>query len=277
MDIYSYVNSVRKEGYAQKLMPTPLSTIRIPQVLESAGVAKNMARLRVLTTAGVITALLLFCMIVWVKQSSVKISFETSHQSSEPSSGTGSLGTSGLSASKMIYFVADRFEMISSGAVTPAQLQEQSVLTNWYGRRYRISRTLIRAIIQEAYMSAAKNRLDPHLVLAVIAIESGFNPYAESKVGAKGLMQVLPSAHPEKLSAYSSDDDLLLPLENIKVGTQVLRQYLKEQGSVELALKKYVGSINQNTDNGYAAKVLEESAQIKTLLDKKSDVIALNL
>ncbi len=277
MKIYSYVNSVRKAANAQKLMPTPLTSIRIPQASEAAGVTKNMARLRVLMTAGVIAAVLLSGLFVWAKQSSVKMSFEANHQSSELSAGTGSSDTSGLSASKMLSFVADRFEMISSGAVTPAQLQEQSVLTNWYGRRYRISRTLIRAIIQEAYVSAAKNHLDPHLVLAVISIESGFNPYAESKVGAKGLMQVLPSAHPEKLRAYSSDDDLLLPLENVKIGTQVLRQYLKEQGSVELALKKYVGSINQSTDNGYAAKVLEESARIKTLLDKNSDVIALNL
>ena len=115
-----------------------------------------------------------------------------------------------------------------------------------------------------AYRAAESNRLDALLVLAVMAIESRYNPVAESVVGAKGLMQVIPKYHQEKLFEHGGDHALLEPEVNIQVGAQILREYQRRFGDIETALQQYAGALDEPTSQ-YANKVLAEKARLDAL------------
>jgi hypothetical protein len=91
-----------------------------------------------------------------------------------------------------------------------------------------------------------------------MAIESSFNPLAESRVGAKGLMQVLPKANGDKFHAHGGLDAVLNPVANIQVGAKILKDFIRRGGSVEAGLKLYVGAGNMTSDLGYGNKVLQE-------------------
>ncbi len=108
-----------------------------------------------------------------------------------------------------------------------------------------------------------KAKVDPTLILAIMAIESSFNPFAQSSVGAQGLMQVMTQVHDEKYSAFGGSLAAFDPLTNLRVGVQVLRECIaKAGGDVELGLKFYVGAANLPTDGGYADKVMGERAAL---------------
>jgi soluble lytic murein transglycosylase-like protein len=109
--------------------------------------------------------------------------------------------------------------------------------------------------------------VDPLLVLAVISVESRFNPVAESTVGAKGLMQVIPKYHLEKLSDHGGEQALLDPNVNIMVGTQILREYQRRLGDTEAALQMYAGAFDEPSP-AYANKVLAEKARLEAVRQK---------
>jgi soluble lytic murein transglycosylase-like protein len=81
---------------------------------------------------------------------------------------------------------------------------------------------------------AAKYRLEPALVHAVITAESGYNPIAVSEDGAVGLMQVLSDTADDY-----ADSDLCDPLQNIEVGTRHLSRLLYEYRNISHALAAY--------------------------------------
>jgi hypothetical protein len=109
----------------------------------------------------------------------------------------------------------------------------------------------------------AKAKVEPTLVLAIMAIESSFNPFAQSHVGAQGLMQVMTSVHNDKYAAFGGNLAAFDPLTNLRVGVQVLRDCMaRAGGDVELGLKYYVGAANLPNDGGYADKVLGEQAAL---------------
>ncbi|MCY1231921.1 Transglycosylase SLT domain protein [compost metagenome] len=99
----------------------------------------------------------------------------------------------------------------------------------------------------------------------MIAIESSFNPYAESGVGAQGLMQVMTKVHQDKYEAVGGVAAALNPYANIKIGALVLKDCIARAGSLEGGLKYYVGATTA-TDGGYGAKVLAERARLRQLL-----------
>lgn len=83
------------------------------------------------------------------------------------------------------------------------------------------------------------------LILAIINRESTFNPVAVSKAGARGLMQIMTSIHKEKLEEMGINAYQATHIDNnIRLGCWILRDYYEETGSMEEALKKYVGSDN---------------------------------
>ena len=93
--------------------------------------------------------------------------------------------------------------------------------------------------------------LDPHLVLAVIDIESRFRKYAVSRAGARGLMQVMPFWVRE---IGEPGHNLFHERTNLRYGCTILRHYLdRERGNVVNALGRYNGSLGQPE---YPAKVL---------------------
>jgi len=147
--------------------------------------------------------------------------------------------------------------------------QQQSV-TNWLSKRYHVSNDATNMLVSEAYLTAKDIKLDPLLILSVMAIESGLNPFAESPVGAQGLMQVMSKVHQEKFDELGGVKAALNPITNIRVGAQILKEYVTRGGSVEAGLKLYVGAAMSDSDGGYGNKVLAEYNRLKDVANGKS-------
>lgn len=148
--------------------------------------------------------------------------------------------------------------------------RQQKLVTGWLSKRYRVANDATDMLVGAAYDTAREIRLDPLLILAVMAIESGFNPFAESPVGAQGLMQVMAKVHHEKFVELGGVKAVLNPVANIRVGSLILKDYVNRGGSVEAGLKLYVGAAAFDTDFGYGYKVLAEYRRLKDVaLGKK--------
>lgn len=100
-------------------------------------------------------------------------------------------------------------------------------------------------LLKQVHYEAKRVRLPPELVLAVIEVESNFNPFAISGAGARGLMQVMPFW----LKQIGRPDDSLFRVHtNLRFGCTILRYYLdKEKGNLFHALARYNGSRGQRT------------------------------
>ena len=142
--------------------------------------------------------------------------------------------------------------------------REQQAVSEFIAKRYRIADDAAAGFVATAYRAADQHRLDPLLILAVMAIESRYNPVAESVMGARGLMQVIAKYHPEKLEAHGGEQALLEPDINIQVGAQILREYLRRFGDTETALQMYAGALDEPTSQ-YATKVFAEKARLDAL------------
>lgn len=155
-------------------------------------------------------------------------------------------------------------------AADPATLsRQQASVANWLARRYRIALEPVSRLVQEAWDSGRRSGLDPTLILAVMAVESSFNPFAQSSVGAQGLMQVMTRVHDEKYERYGGVRAAFDPVTNLRVGVQVLKECIARAGGLEAGLKYYVGAANLPDDGGYVAKVLAEQAHIRRVADGK--------
>ena len=142
--------------------------------------------------------------------------------------------------------------------------REQQAVTEYIARRYRVAEDAIARFVATAYRAGAEYRVDPLLILAVMAVESRYNPVAESVMGARGLMQVIPKYHPEKLEPHGGDEVLLDPAVNIRIGAQILREYQRRFGDTETALQMYAGALDEPTSQ-YATKVFAEKARLEAL------------
>ncbi|MBY0404898.1 MAG: lytic transglycosylase domain-containing protein [Cyanobacteria bacterium] len=94
--------------------------------------------------------------------------------------------------------------------------------------------SLRQAIDQVIQKQSVSQGLDPSLVKAVVATESGFNPRAVSPVGAQGLMQLMPST-----ASGLGVQDSFNPLQNIKGGTTYLKGLVNKYQSIPKALAAY--------------------------------------
>lgn len=149
-------------------------------------------------------------------------------------------------------------------AAHPSDLpRQQAAVAGWLSRRYKVAPEPVSRIVQEAWTLGQRSKLDPTLILAVMAVESSFNPFAQSPVGAQGLMQVMTRIHDDKYQNFGGQHAAFDPLTNLRVGVQVLKDCIAQAGSVEGGLKYYVGAANLPDDGGYAAKVLGEQAHLK--------------
>ena len=159
--------------------------------------------------------------------------------------------------------VAEAVETTHASAQHLGNSKQQQWVTSWLSKRYRVASDAANMLVSTAYMTAHEVKLDPLLILAVMAIESGLNPFAESPMGAKGLMQVMAKVHHDKFEQVGGQQAALNPVANIKVGALILKDYVKRTGSVEGGLKTYVGAADLETDSGYGAKVLAEYKKLK--------------
>ena len=150
--------------------------------------------------------------------------------------------------------------------VDSAVQSQQRTVAAYLARRYRVAGDAIEQLVQESYAVGRKWKVDPLLILSVMAIESRFNPIAESGYGAKGLMQVVPRFHLDKLSAHGGDEEALLqPRVNIQVGVQILKTYIRQTGSLESGLQLYAGAAD-DPESRYAQKVMAEQARLRRAL-----------
>ncbi|NBW54468.1 MAG: lytic transglycosylase domain-containing protein [Betaproteobacteria bacterium] len=149
-------------------------------------------------------------------------------------------------------------------AADPRDLpKDQANIAMWLSRKYHVAPEPISALVAEAFEIGPRNRLDPTLILAVMAIESSFNPFAQSTVGAQGLMQVRTKVHTDKYEDFGGDLAAFDPIANLRVGVEVLKESIARNGSVEAGLRQYVGAANSGEDGGYTAKVLAEQHRLQ--------------
>jgi len=148
-----------------------------------------------------------------------------------------------------------------------ASRKQVEALRRYIARKYRVAYDATGVVVHTAFVMADKYQLDPLLILAVIAIESRYNPFAESGVGAQGLMQVMPQVHKDKLETFGDGEGLALdPIVNMHVGSQILRDCVRRRGSLLGGLACYVGATGPS-DGGYGAKVLAERRRLALAAD----------
>ena len=140
-------------------------------------------------------------------------------------------------------------------ATNPKDLpKQQAAVAYWLSKKYRVAPEPLSALVVEAYEVGSKVKIEPTLILAVMAIESGFNPFAQSPVGAQGLMQVMTTVHTEKYEGFGGKLAAFDPVTNLRVGASVLRECITRAGSVEGGLRQYVGATSDATEGGYAPR-----------------------
>jgi hypothetical protein len=167
--------------------------------------------------------------------------------------------------------VSDPIASERATAANPKDLpKQQATVAMWLSKKYHIAPEPLSALVAEAYDAGGRARLDPTLILAVMAVESGFNPFAQSQVGAQGLMQVMTRIHSDKYLSFGGQFAAFDPMANLRVGVKVLQDCIRTAGSVEGGLKFYVGAANNEMDNGYTAKVMAEYARLQQVALGKS-------
>lgn len=160
-------------------------------------------------------------------------------------------------------------------AANPKELnRQQAAVAHWIARRYRVAPEPISRLVKEAWLVGNRVGLDPTLILAIMAVESSFNPFAQSSVGAQGLMQVMTHIHDDKYTAFGGKFAAFDPVTNLRVGAQVLKECITRAGSLEEGLRYYVGAANLPDDGGYAAKVLSEQSHLRMVAGGK--IVAVN-
>ena len=145
----------------------------------------------------------------------------------------------------------------------PAKLPvQQAAVASWLSKKYSVAPEPLGVLVAQAFEIGHKVKLDPTLILAIMAIESGFNPFAQSPVGAQGLMQVMTRVHHDKYENFGGKLAAFDPITNLQVGVKVLQECISRAGSIEGGLKYYVGAANLQSDGGYAGKVMAEHARL---------------
>lgn len=141
----------------------------------------------------------------------------------------------------------------------------QRALSAYFARRYLVAAQATGRWVSAAYDAAEEVGLDPLLLLAVISVESRFNPVAESAMGAKGLMQIIPRFHRDKLDELGGEDAVLDPETNIRVGARILKEYVRRTGTLEAGLQYYNGAMSDESAQ-YSQKILAERSRLEATL-----------
>ena len=139
---------------------------------------------------------------------------------------------------------------------------DKMLISNYFSKKYNHDPLLLLGYIDHAQETARETGIDPLLLLAIMAIESNFNPQVQSPAGAQGLMQVMTSIHAGKFAPYGGVEAAFLPEANIRVGALIIKQAIALMGSLQGALRFYVGAAHPSvSDGGFVNKVLSEYAR----------------
>jgi soluble lytic murein transglycosylase-like protein len=142
-------------------------------------------------------------------------------------------------------------------------------LAEFLAKRYRVSQAVTHDLVTMAHAAGQQIGVDPLLIIAVMAVESRFNPIAESVAGAKGLMQIIPRYHPEKFDEHGGMKAVFDPETNILVGSRIIKEYIARTGDLTSALQLYAGAASDE-NGGYFGKVMTEKQRLLAVLRKSS-------
>lgn len=162
-------------------------------------------------------------------------------------------------------------ESVPIRAPMTADDPQQKRVVQYLARRYRVADGAVRLLVSTAFQIGREKNLDPLLILSVVAIESSLNPFAESSIGAQGLMQVMTRVHSQRFEPHGGETAALDPIANMKVGSSILHELISRGGSVERGLQLYVGAGNMPDDGGYGVRVLGERARLQLAATGKVD------
>lgn len=154
---------------------------------------------------------------------------------------------------------------VTDTALMQAEEARYRALSEFVARRYFVSQDVAFDLVTLAHRAGSQLQLDPLLIIAVIAIESRFNPIAESRAGAKGLMQIIPKYHGDKLELFGGEEAVFEPEANIHVGASILKEYLRRTGNLGIALQMYAGALADAEDQ-YTRKVLSERHRLQQVV-----------
>jgi soluble lytic murein transglycosylase-like protein len=176
---------------------------------------------------------------------------------------------------KSISHLADR---IPTSKIDPQALdsnlmgsiQNQRAVADFFEKKYKLDRAKIEGYVSNTILIAKEVNIDPVLLLAVISVESNFNPNTKSHAGAEGLMQVMTSVHKDKYALYGGTTEAVKPEVNIRVGAYILKYLIATAGSLRNGLKYYVGAANAEDDGGYTDKVMAERNRLISLCQNRS-------
>ncbi len=175
-----------------------------------------------------------------------------------------------LASGNLLAVTAEPDAIARATAADPGDLtRQQAAVAQWISRRYKVAPEPISALVKEAWALGQRAKLDPTLILAVMAIESRFNPFAQSPVGAQGLMQVMTHVHDDKYESFGGNHAAFDPISNLRVGVQVLKECIARAGSLHDGLRFYVGAALLDSDGGYAGKVLSEQTYLQAVAEGK--------
>ena len=141
---------------------------------------------------------------------------------------------------------------------------QQDALIQYLSRKYLVANQAAQMFVETAYVVGDELKVDPLLLLAIIATESRFNPYAGGQVGGPtGLMQIMMSVHRDKFTKLGRGETMVFnPVANIRVGAFILAYCIRTRGSVAGGLLCYCGASGPNADGGYTEKVLSERRRL---------------
>ena len=142
-------------------------------------------------------------------------------------------------------------------------LPEQAKVTHWLSRKYKVAPQPLSTLVAEAWQLGQLSQLPPTLILAVVAVESGFNPFARGTQGGMGLMQIEPAAHEDTLNQFGGRLAAFDPVTNMRIGARLLQASIQQGGSVEEGLRQYSRSSGQSNESGYVERVLAEQKQLE--------------
>jgi len=149
---------------------------------------------------------------------------------------------------------------------------ERKAVTSHLTKKFGLSPEDTAHYVAQAITVGKEVNLDPTLILAVMAIESSFNPRAESRAGAQGLMQILTHVHQEKFEPYGGPLAAFIPEANIRVGALILKACIAKAGSLEAGLKHYLGAPNAASGiNTYTGKVFSEREELRSIARRISN------
>lgn len=149
-------------------------------------------------------------------------------------------------------------------------IQNQRAIADFFEKKYSLDRAKIEEYVSNTILIAKEVNIDPVLLLAVISVESNFNPNTKSHAGAEGLMQVMTAVHKDKYALFGGTSEAAKPEVNIRVGAYILKYLIATAGSLRNGLKYYVGAANAEDDGGYADKVMAERNRLISLCQNRS-------